>query len=80
MRYVTAVVGSIFMFAATWFLAGLVLVWVLPAQWSQREVGIGAVGGSFAGVLGALVATAAATHTFRASLKIGAKRRSRVEA
>lgn len=52
MRYATAIVRGMFMFVATLFLAGLVLVWVLPPEWSQREVGIGGVGGTLAGESG----------------------------
>ena len=79
MRYVVAVVGSIFMFAATWFLSGLVLLLVLPSEWSQREVTLGGLQGDLAGVLALLPAGVVATHTFRASLKAKTGRRCRTK-
>jgi hypothetical protein len=69
MRYVVALVGSIFMFAATWLLSGLILLWVLPREWSQVEVAVGELQGNLASVLALLPAGLVATHTFRASLK-----------
>ena len=69
MRYVVAIVASIFMFAATWFLSGLVLLFVLPERWSQISLSVGGLQGNLVSVLGAVVGGAVAVHTFRASLK-----------
>jgi len=79
MRYIVAVVGSIFMFAATWFLSGLVLLFLLPNEWSQREVALGGLQGNLASVLALLPAGVVAAHTFRASLKTKTERRHRTE-
>jgi len=68
MRYVVAIAASAFMFAATWFLSGLVLLFVFPERWSQMNLSIGGLHGNLAGILGALIGAAAAVHTFRTSL------------
>ena len=69
MRYAVAIVGGMFMFAATWFLSGLVLLFLLPSEWSQREMALGGLQGNLASVLALLPAGVVATHTFRASLR-----------
>lgn len=68
MRYIAAVLGSIFMCLAVWFLCTLILSFVVPRAWIQIEVGIGYLSGSPVSLISALAAGIAGTYTFKASL------------
>ncbi|MFI4913259.1 MAG: hypothetical protein ACIAQZ_16500 [Sedimentisphaeraceae bacterium JB056] len=67
MKKAVAVIGALFMFIATWLISGILvaLIW----EYSRTEVTIGALSTNIAGLIGFILATLAATHTFRASLK-----------
>lgn len=69
MRYVTAVLASIFMFLAVWLLSGLLLFLVTPPGWAEIGVAIGPVYANLVSLISAVLAAVAATYTFRASLK-----------
>ncbi len=69
MRYVTAVLASVFMFLAVGFLGALALSFVLPRSWAHMEIRVGLLTGNPPSVAGVFLGALAATHTFRASLK-----------
>jgi hypothetical protein len=69
MRYVTAVIGSLFMFLAVTLLSGLLLMFVLPRDWAEIEVIVGPTSGNLVSIIAFTFGGIAATHTFRASLK-----------
>jgi hypothetical protein len=69
MRYVTAVLSSVFMFLAVGLLCALALLFILPAHWAQMEVRIGSLGANMPSLAGLFLGALAATYTFRASLK-----------
>jgi len=68
MRYVTAILASLFMFLAVGFLCALALLFIIPPSWAQTQIGIGWLGGNLSSVAGAVLGALAATYTFRASL------------
>jgi uncharacterized protein YacL len=67
MKKVVAFISALFMFVLTWFISGMLIavVW----EYSRTEIRLGSLGTNIAGLIGLLVATLVATHTFRASLK-----------
>lgn len=74
MRYLVAVLGSVFIFVCVWFLFGLVLAWILPPAWASAEINLGFFSGALPGVVAALPAAAAAAHSFRASARVKTRR------
>jgi hypothetical protein len=74
MRYLVAVLGSVFIFVCVWFLFGLMLAWILPPAWASAEITLGFFGGSLAGVIATLPAGLAAAHSFRASTRVKTRR------
>ena len=69
MKWITAIGGSIFMFVATFLVAGLVLAWLLPVVWAEYVVSIGPVSANLPSILALIAASLAAAGTFRASFK-----------
>jgi len=68
MRYVTGILGGMFVFVGVWLIAGLILCVVLPQSLVAAEVGIGWLRGNVPSVIGMVLGGLAATHTFKASL------------
>jgi hypothetical protein len=68
MKYIIALLSSIFVFLGVWLLLGLALDLLLPSQWSEIEIGIGPARGNITGVIAALLGAIAATSAFKASL------------
>ncbi|MHC4156240.1 MAG: hypothetical protein ACYST6_15155 [Planctomycetota bacterium] len=69
MKYLTALLSSIFIFLGVWLLSGLALSFLLPSGWWQIEIGIGLARGNIPSILAGVLAAVAATHTFKASLR-----------
>jgi hypothetical protein len=68
MKYLTALLSSIFVFLGVWLLSGLALSFVLPSRWWEIEIGIGLVRGNIPGIAAGVFGAIAATYTFKASL------------
>jgi uncharacterized membrane protein len=68
MRYVAAIISSIIIFVAVWFLFGLFFIVVLPENWCQFEITIGAITATIPSLIGLFIGIIAAKYTFTASL------------
>lgn len=68
MKYVTAILASIFIFLGVSFLAGLILLSVIPPAWTQVGVQIGLLRANIASLISIIFGGIVATYTFRASL------------
>jgi hypothetical protein len=68
MKYVTAIVGSIFIFLAVSFLVGMVLLFIMPSTWTHAEIQIGALRANVPSLIGIILGCIAARYTFKASL------------
>ncbi|MHC4315484.1 MAG: hypothetical protein ACYSW3_23820 [Planctomycetota bacterium] len=68
MKYLTALLASIFIFLGVWFLSGLILAFILPLRWWKIEFGIGLAHGNIPSILAGILGAVAASHTFKASL------------
>jgi hypothetical protein len=68
MRYITALVSSVFMFLATTLLSGVVLIAVLPLNWRGPVIQVGLLSANLPSLLAMLLGSITATYTFKASL------------
>jgi hypothetical protein len=68
MKYLTAIVGSIFILLAVSFLVGLVLLLIMPPTWSRAGIQIGALRANIPSLIGMILGCVAARYTFKASL------------
>jgi hypothetical protein len=67
-KYITATVSSIFIFAAVFLLLGLGLSFVMPSKWFDIVINPGLLKANIPSILSAILAAVAATYTFKASL------------
>ncbi|MGD0077748.1 MAG: hypothetical protein ABSB91_03865 [Sedimentisphaerales bacterium] len=74
MRYVVAVVGSLIIFIGTGLILGLILAMICPISWSQTYINLGLLSANIPSLIAFVIACLAATHTFRASLRIKTKK------
>lgn len=68
MKYVTALLSSIFIFLGVCFLSGLVFIYVMPSVWWHTEIGVGSIRANIPSLVAVLMGAIAATYTFKASL------------
>lgn len=68
MKYVAAIISSIIIFVAVWFLSGLFFIMVLPESWCRFEITIGFITANLPSLFGMLIGIIAAKYTFTASL------------
>jgi len=69
MRYVTAILSALFIFVGVGFLSGILLALICPKAWSGIEVNLGFLSTNVPTLIAIVIASGAATHTFRASLR-----------
>ena len=69
MKYVTATLSGMFMFICSGLLCGILLGLVCPRGWFAIELNLGLFSANVPSLIATLIAGAAATHTFRASLR-----------
>jgi len=69
MKYVTATVGGIVIFAGSFILLGLCLSAIVPSSWSETDIVLGPFVANVPSLIALVGAGLAATHTFRASLR-----------
>ena len=74
MRYVVAVVGSLIIFIGAGLVSGVVLYFVCPKSWGETYINFGFFSGNIPSLIAFVIATLAATHSFRASLRVKNKK------
>ena len=74
MKYVTALLSALFIFVCAGFLSGILLTLICPKAWFGIELNLGFLTTNVPSVIAILVASGAATQTFRASLRAKAFR------
>lgn len=70
MKYVVAVAGSLIIFVGTGLILGLILAMICPASWSQTYINLGLLSANIPSLIAFVIASLAATHSFRASLRL----------
>jgi len=68
MKYIVALLSSIFIFIVIWFLIALLFLIVFPTEWQKYEISIGCLTANLPSIIGLFVSCFAAQHTFKASL------------
>ncbi|MBC8481466.1 MAG: hypothetical protein H8D47_02220 [Planctomycetes bacterium] len=68
MKYITAFLASLFMFAAIWFVLGFTFSVVMPVSWSNIIIKMGPVVTNIPYLAAMVLGGGVATYTFRASL------------
>jgi hypothetical protein len=68
MKYITAILSSLFIFVCVGILSGILLALVCPKSWFGIELNLGLLSTNFPSLIAIVIAGVAATHTFRASL------------
>lgn len=79
MRYIVAVIGSGIIFIGAGLISGILLVMILPVSWSQTRINLGLVSTNIPSLIAFVIACLAATHSFRASLRLKSKKQKRTE-
>lgn len=69
MKYVTAMLSAVFIFICVGLLSGIFLALVCPKSWFEIELNLGFLTTNVPSLIAILIASSAATHTFRASLR-----------
>jgi len=73
MKYFVAIVGGLIIFIGAWLISGILLAMILPVSWSQTWINLGLLSTNIPSLIAFVIAGLAATHTFRASLRIKTK-------
>lgn len=68
-KYITAIIGSVFMFVVVSLLAGLLFGMVLPRAWWGTVFRLGIVNANIPSFVAITLGGLAARHTFRSSLR-----------
>jgi hypothetical protein len=69
MKYITAILSSLFIFVCVVLLSGILLTLICPKSWFGIELNIGLLSTNLPTLIAILIAGVAATHTFLASLR-----------
>ena len=69
MKYVVAILSSVFIFIAVGILVGIILGLTFPKAWCSIVLNVGLFSANLPALIAAIIAGLAATHTFRASLR-----------
>jgi len=69
MKYVTAIFSALFVFICVVILSGILLALICPKTWFGIEINLGLLTTNVPSLIAAAIASLAATHTFRASLR-----------
>lgn len=69
MKYVIAIISSLFMFICVGILIGILLALICPKDWFDIVLNLGILSANVPSIIAAVIASIAATHTFRASLR-----------
>jgi hypothetical protein len=70
MKYVVAAVGSLIIFIGAGLVSGLVLVMICPISWRETYINLGLFSANIPSLIAFAIASLAATHSFRASLRL----------
>ena len=68
MKYITALLSSLFIFVCVEFLSITLLVFICPKSWFWFELKLGMLSANIPFVIATVIASVIATHTFHASL------------
>ncbi|MGA2678288.1 MAG: hypothetical protein ABSF37_03185 [Sedimentisphaerales bacterium] len=69
MKYVVAVVGGLIIFIGAGLVSGLVLIMICPISWRETYINLGLLSANIPSLIAFAIASLAATHSFRASLR-----------
>ena len=69
MKYVVAIISSVFMFICVGILVGILLALICPKAWFDIVLDLGLLSANVPSIIATVIAGIAATHTFRASLR-----------
>ena len=69
MKYVVAMISSVFIFICVGILVGILLALICPKSWFDTVLDLGFLSANVSSIIAAFIASLAATHTFRTSLR-----------
>jgi hypothetical protein len=69
MKYITATLSGVFIFVCSGLVFGTLLAMICPKSWFGVELDLGLLSANIPPLVTVVIASAAATHTFRASLR-----------
>lgn len=69
MKYVVPIIASLFIFIATFIVVGFILGFIVPESWWRTWFTIGSFSANLPSFIAFILASLAATQTFRASFR-----------
>jgi len=69
MKYVIPIISSVFIFICVGILVGILLALICPKAWFDIVLDLGLLSANVPSIIATVIASIAATHTFRASLR-----------
>jgi hypothetical protein len=74
MKYLVAIVGALVIFIASGILLGILLFFICPRSWWETYLNLGLLSANVPSLIAFVIATLAAAHSFRASIRIKTKK------
>jgi len=74
MKYVVAVAGSLIIFIGAGLVSGIVLAMICPKHWWETYIDLGLLSANIPSLIAFVIASLAATHSFRSSLLVKSKK------